>query len=191
MATLSRVRVSWEGAPVVGGGLSTFYSTNLTPTTFVGAVRTFFSNIAFLFPDDVSIQVAGDGDTFTDTTGALVGSWSMTPPAVVLGLDTGTYAKGVGIRTVWNTLGIRNGRRVRGSTFLVPIGSANYDSAGSIASAVLTMVQSAADALEASDSGSMRIWSRPSDSSSTDGASHAITSASVPDAVTWLRSRRT
>lgn len=181
----------WSGAAVVGGGLSTFYSSNSNAATLAAAVRTFFSNVVFLFPDDLTIAVQGGGDTIEDSTGAINGSWTMTPPSQVVGTGTANYAMGVGGRVRWATNGITRGRRVKGTTFLVPFTVNNYSGDGTIDGATLTAVQSAVDVLAAADSGSLRIWSRPSTSGGSDGASHAVTAGTFVDSVSWLRSRRT
>lgn len=191
MATLARLRYVWSGTGIVGGGVSTFYSSNSDPATLNAAIRAFFLANNGLFPSSVSIIPPGSGDTIESTTGVLNGSWSMTAPALVVGAGSGSWAAGVGLRVVWNTAGITRGRRVRGSTFLVPLTTAFYDTNGNIADATWLNVQNSAETLRAADGGSMRIYSRPSAPGVGDGVAHPITSARVPDVVSWLRSRRT
>jgi hypothetical protein len=191
MTTLARIRVEWTGAAVVGGGVSTFYSSNANPATLATAIRTFFSNVVFLFPTSTSILVIGNGDTIVAETGALNGTWTMTQPAVVVGTGTGNWAAGVGARVRWNTNGLTRGRRVKGSTFLVPLTTNNYATDGTIDATTAASTQSAVTVLAAADSGSMRIWSRPSAPGAGDGAAHAVTTGTFVDAVTWLRTRRT
>lgn len=191
MASIARVRAEWGGSGLDGPGVSTFYTANLSPATYVTAVRAFFNNIVSVFPTDIDITVRGDGELIDDATGALSGSWSMTPPAVVTGTNTADYARGVGTRIKWLTGGVTGNRRVRGSTFIVPMTVDSYNTSGALDSAVLSMLQSAATALAAADSGSMVIWTRPSGDPPSGGASHAVTGSTVPNSVSWLRSRRT
>jgi hypothetical protein len=115
----------------------------------------------------------------------------MTPGAVLTGSTTENYAAGVGFRFVWNTAGVTRRRRVRGSTYIVPIKGSFYGPDGTIDNTLITNALASAATLVAADSGSMRVWSRPSAAGASDGAAHQVLSASVPDTVTWLRSRRT
>jgi len=87
----------------------------------------------------------------------------------------------------WNTDSIVGGRRLKGRTFLLPIESVNYDSAGTLVTACLNNFQTAANTLEAV--GKLLIWHRPQQGGS-DGVVGPVTSATVPDRVAWLRTRR-
>lgn len=190
MPTLSRVRVGWTGVPVVGGGVSTFYSSNSDPSAFNTALRAFFVTVGAHLATGVVITFEAAGDTIDEATGEINGSWSMTVPNNVVASGSANWAAGVGARVVWATAGITRGRRVKGSTYLVPIGANLYDGTGSISAGALTDMQSAANTLRAADSGSMRIYTRPNAALGSSGAAHAVTGSTVPDAVTWLRSRR-
>jgi hypothetical protein len=192
MTTLARLRFEWSGIPVVGGGVSTFYTTNLSPLTFTTAVRSFFNSVSGLFPSGVVITAPASGDLITAETGALAGAWAQTPPAPVLAAGgTTAWAAGVGCAVVWNTAGMTRRRRVKGRTYLLPAMASTYQSDGSIADSNLALIQTAANTLIAADSASMRIWTRPLTTESGDGAAHPVVAATVPDRVTWLRSRRT
>lgn len=190
MPTLSRVLVGMAGAGAVGGGVSTFYTSNSDPTAFYTAVRAFFVTAAASLASGSTLVFYGSGDTIDESSGEINGSWSMTKPANVLTSGSSNWAAGVGCRVVWSTSGITRGRRVKGSTFLVPLGGNLYDGLGSIADGTVTALQTAATTLAAADSGSMRIYTRPNAKLGTVGKANAVTGASVPDAVSWLRSRR-
>lgn len=185
------MRVEWSGTAVVGGGVSTFYSSNSAPGTILAAIRAWFLSFNGALPTGVSIVFPSSGETIDDTTGTINGVWTATAPDVVVGQDADPYAAGVGMRVVWNTAGITRGRLVRGATYIVPLSADFYDTNGSIDGTLVSNMQTATDTLIAADSGSLRVWSRPSTSGGSDGASHAITSATVVDAVSWLRTRRT
>lgn len=191
MATLSRVRIAWVGTTSVGPGVSTFYSSNSDPAAFITALRTWFGAFNGLFPLGTVIKFPSAGETIESTDGAINGAWTMTPLADLTGVGGATYAAGVGLRVSWNTAGITRRRRVRGSTFLVPIASSLYQNNGTIDDASLALVNGAIPALIAADGGSMRVYSRPSAVGATDGAAHAVLSGNAPDKVSWLRSRRT
>lgn len=191
MANLWRLRAAWSGAGVVGPGLSTFYFTS----SMIGGsddVQAFFQAIKANIPSSVTIVVPADGDIIEDTTGELIGTWSEPGTGgTTVGTFAGDFARGVGARVRWTTAGVYRGRRVKGTTFLVPIGSALFGLDGLLDPATQTALQTAASALVTAQP-ELRIWSRPvSGVGATPGESNAITSAAVPNTVTWLRSRRT
>ena len=94
------------------------------------------------------------------------------------------------MRFVWNTGARRSGRLVRGSTFLVPVIRSTFDGPGHVDDAARTALQTAATNLVTAAGANLRILSRPGVRVTT-GGSAAIISATVPDKVSWLRSRRT
>jgi len=162
-------------------------------------VLAFFDAAPLLFPVGNTITVPNGGDIIDDVTGNLAGSWTDTGTGgVATGTETGSYAKGVGLQVRWRTSGIVASRRVTGSTFMVPIAGSLYDTDGTIDTAVITSLQSAADDLVAAMAG-FRIWSRPVEADpdhvppivARDGTSSAVVAAVCPDRVSWLRSRRT
>lgn len=177
---------------MTGGGVSTFYTSNLAPGTFNAAVRAFFQNANGLLPQGTTIIPPAVGELIDVDTGEVSGTWSQpTPPAPVNGVDLIDYAQGVGCRVALLTGGITRGRRVRGSTFIVPIGSGFFNTGGNVDSTVVISLQTAANTLIAADSASMRIYSRPQVGASTGGVSHPVTGAFADGRATWLRSRRT
>lgn len=188
MGSISRLRVSWTGGGVIGGGVSTFYFAGADGAN-PGAVRSFFNASPLLFPASVTITVPNNGDVIENTTGDLVGTWTSGGAlAPVSGTNTGDFAMGVGMRVRWLTAGIVAGRRVNGSTFLVPIASGIFDTDGTLDGATVTAEKTAADALVAA-APALCVWSRPTPSRA--GSSHLVMSTQVPDKVSWLRSRRT
>jgi len=187
---MKRYRVSWSGSGVVGSGVSTFYE---SPEALVGGaddLLEFFTAIADRLPGGaVQINVPSSGDLIESTTGDLLGTWSDPGTGgTVGGGGNAIFSNGVGVRVVWNTGGFFGGRRVRGSTFIVPLAIDAYEGAGNITATVITDLQAAADALVAHDA-PFGVWSRPTGSEV--GEFNEWTSARVPDQVSWLRSRRT
>lgn len=182
-----RCRVAWSGSPVVGPGLSTFYALNTSPG-FPAAVRAFFASLTTLLYSGTTITVPNTGDVIDEATGAITGTWTdgaaLTP---VVGAASGVFAAGVGMQVRWRTGGIVAGRRVVGSTFLIPTTTGAFDATGTPGSATITVVQNAADAYIAAAPFAC-IWSRPAPGRA--GTDHLITSASVPDRPSWLVSRR-
>lgn len=188
MTQLCRLRVAWGGSQITGGGLSTFYFATSGSGT-AASVKAFFTAIAGRVPAGVTWTVPTSGDLIEDTTGALAGAWSEpSGGGVVTSTGAVNYAAGVGCRVSWQTTGIHNGRRVKGSTFIVPLVSAVYATDGTIDSVVLSEIQTAATNLVTAQP-AMKVLSKAKVGSP--GASSTILSATAVDKVSWLRSRRT
>lgn len=188
MSNLYRLRVTWGGSPVIGPGVSTFYSIS-AGTGYADAVYDFFNTSPLLFPSGTTITVPDNGETIESTTGALTGTWSSPGEGgTVTGTETGSYSKGVGMRVRWITSGIVGGRHVIGTTFLVPIAGSLFDVDGTIDTAVVSGVQTQADDL-LSAWPDLTVWSRPAGSRA--GNFHVVQSTKAVDGVSWLRSRRT
>lgn len=174
-----------------GAGVTTMhFSGGAIPSTLANAVRTFFNAIAGQFPDDVTIQFPAEVEEVDETTGELIGTTAVTPPASVAGTATGSFAAPAGARLRWNTGAIVRGRRVIGTTFLVPITGAAFGADGTLLGANRTSIQTAAATLIATPNVALAIWSRPSTTGGSDGTYHSVTGASVPEQVSVLRSRR-
>lgn len=189
MAIINRVRAVWSGSAVVGGGISTFYFEG-GDTGFVSDVHGFFTGIKTVLPPSVTITVDNSGDVFESTTGALSGSWSeVASPPIVGSSGTSEHAAGVGARIVWRTNGIVGNRRSIGSTFIVPLHVLSYQADGTLQPATITALQLGITNLLGSTTSSPQVWHRPVGGSG--GLASDIISGSVPDKVSWLRSRRT
>ncbi len=199
MTSISRVRMEWIGAGVVGASTSTFYTRGLA-SALTGALGVWMNAVKGFIPDDISWTIASSGDVIEDSDGELVGSWTGTFVNVTA-TAASNYTVGVGLRQRWDTAGIHGGKRVKGSTFIVPVGGHCWGLDGRATSAAMTAFNNAATALLATSgvSGNMCVWSRPvtadPDASppraARAGASHLVTGASMGSEPTWLRSRRT
>lgn len=195
MADLDRAYVTWSGFPGAPG-VSVFYAT--PGGSVAAALHTFFVALAGVLPVDVTIQVPSSGDTIDDATGFLTGSWTGAGGAAVVGTLNSVYQAPSGIAVRWNTGSIVGTRRLRGRTFLVPIGGTNSTQQGNWNSTVVSTVQTAANGLVAAGTGHFSIWSRPIEPDETAsppiagrvGSSGVVTSATVSSKVAVLRSRR-
>jgi hypothetical protein len=191
MTVLKRYRVAINGGPVVGPGLATFYESPESGVGGADAIEAFYDALKGAIPDGLQFSVPSSGDLITAETGDLVGAWSDPGTGGVVSATGGSaFVNGVGARIVWNTAGVFSGRRVRGSTFIVPLVSAVYEGAGNINSGNITLLQNAANALVAALD-NFAIWSRPNNLAGDNGEANQVTSATVPDKVSWLRGRRT
>ena len=188
MATIGRIRCSWQnwpGAP----GVSTFFTAQPTTQGNVDGIRAFFNALAALLPSGLTITVPFQGDNIDDASGQIVGSWSVTtPPTVVTGTGAGNYAGNAGACVHWTTGGVLNGRRVKGTTFLVPLVSTAFATDGSISTSTLSTIGTAASGLVTAFGTNGRVWSRKT--AFRNGSSYAITGSTVPDLAISLRSRR-
>jgi hypothetical protein len=187
MPNLARVRVVVGGGAVVGPSVSTFFF-NAAGTGWTSDLTNFYDAVKNRHPSSVTFQIPRSGDILDETTGDLVGSWTEAVAGNVTGTGASLFAKGVGYRVKWTTSGVHNGRRVVGSTYMVPMDLGMLDAAGDLGSVQMTAINVAATALVASPSHELRVWSRPVNGAG--GESHVVTSGSVPDAISWLRSRR-
>jgi len=185
MAQIRKIPVQWTGLTGLPG-YSVFYSPTATDAT--ASLVAFFNAIKGLVPSSLQWQVPASGDTLDDATGLLTGTWTGAGAGVVGGSGgTVSYAGGVGAWVNWRTNAIVDGRRLRGRTFLAPLTSACFDSSGTIATAQLATLQTAATVLAAL--GGTVIWSRPVVGGRA-GSSSVVVSGDVPDQATALRSRR-
>jgi len=189
MARLKRHRVTWSGSGVVGPGLTTFY---VKPDSTVGEaddIEAFFTALASSITTAITITIPSSGDILEDTDGTLVGTWSDPGTGgVVTGTSAENFVMGAGARVRWNTSGIHNGRRVKGTTFICPVGISAFSGSLALSTTFQAALQTAASNLVTAVP-ELAIWSRPKVGSP--GASNLVESALVPDAVSWLRSRRT
>lgn len=198
MANIRVLRVALSGNAVVGGGVMTFYNTSETATGWPAAVKSFLNAAPLMFPTSLTFTVPNTGDVLDVDTGALVGSWTdgaaQTPFS---GTNTGDWAAGVGIRVVWNTDVIHARRRLRGSNFLVPVAAGIFDVDGTVDTATISERQTAA-ANYITSQAQAAVYSRPKPARpgahgtlpAVGGFFAPILSATIPDKVSWLRSRR-
>jgi len=188
MPNLARVRVEWAGTPVVGGGLSTFYFDE-AHSGFQADLQTFFDAIKGVFPSLLTWRIPGSGDLIDVATGGLSGTWTEGSDLTVSATGVGQYPLGVGARLTWRTAGLTNGRRVTGATYLAPLLSGQFEGSSALVAAVVTLFNTAGNSLQSASAGNMMIYTQPRPG--TAGAASAVTAASCPDKVSWLRSRRT
>lgn len=180
---------------MVGPGVSTLYCAD-DPVGWPTAAHDFFAAFASALPTGLSIRVPNTGDIIDATTGEITGTWVQgTAPALVNGVGGGVYAKGVGLQVKWSTSGITRGRRVKGTTFIVPLIASAFDSDGTLSSTWVTAGATAGNAYITAAAGAC-IYTRPKPAPGgigpdSPGKIQLITGAVVPDRVSWLRTRRT
>jgi hypothetical protein len=194
-----RVKVRWSGF-IGSPGWTNFYFDSGDGTFYDNAeagncadrVASFLNVIRPRFPDAVTWQIQSDVEAIAAPNGELVSVHNAGARApIVGGAAAASYSGASGIVVTWRTNGVRNGRRVRGRTFLVPAATAAYGNDGTIGPTTLEDINAAAAQLIAAPGqAKLGVWSRPSAVGATDGAFHVVTAASVPDMAAVLRSRR-
>lgn len=203
--------MQWSGFQG-GPGLSVFHFRDFTDQVgsqeqvagAVAKVDAFIQDIRIFIPAPVTLRVSPDVEELEDTTGELTTVYNASPAAATNGLASGgtNYAAAVGAVINWRTGGVRNGRRVRGKTFLVPLSSSAFGVDGTLSdSAITTLSGAAADMVNQTGNGDLGVYARPTavkdaqgnpvpGQFNADGVWHAATSFNVPDLGAVLRSRR-
>lgn len=198
MAPILKVKIKWSGF-AGGPGYTNFFFRDIagTPTQATAdnaalKAGNFCSYVRTYVPIEAALQVQSDVEVIEETTGELQSVFNVTGMTAQQGqAASAPYSAASGGVITWRTDGVRNGRRVRGRTFLVPLANSAYQSDGTIASAALTSLNTnIASFLAPSGSANFGVYARPTSKTATDGIFHKATSFSIPDKVAVLRSRR-
>ena len=142
-----------------GPGVSTQYF--LDTATACTSLRSMWDALTTVMPLDVTIQVQNYGDIIEDTTGDLVDSWAQASVAPSTGLVSGPYAAPVGGHLIWDTATVLDGHRVRGRTFVVPMGGSQFTAIGTVLAGAEATMNAQAAGLVSSESGQLVVWHRP------------------------------
>lgn len=190
---ITRITARWNGFRGAPGYTNFFFDGVLASDGSVEAaglaVSDFFNAIEDRLPSGTTITVQPTADIIDETSGQIMSVVDFAQPPTAAGGDVSGYSAASGAVVNWNTQDYLNGRRVRGRTFLVPLGKSAYDANGDISGATLTTLRSAADALvTAALIHPLCVWHRPVNGAG--GSSHVVSSATVPDLGAILRSRR-
>lgn len=190
MASIARIRVALTG---VNGlpGVSTFYSTSANLAAARSALGTFYGHMPTNWPTGMTYTVENSGDVIDSDTGLLTGAWNDAP--TYTGTSTvpaAAYPAGVGARVRWNTTAVVAGRRLKGSTFIVPLQAGMYGNDGTLDLGYLGSLQTWAQTL--ATSGFLGVYKRPytGPGGAAPGFYTPMVSATVKDQVAVLRSRR-
>lgn len=197
------VRIDWSGGPG-GSGVTTLCvnagaaAGTMTPAdaqVVVNAVDTWLGTWAPAMPTAYTGTVRPTIDIHDQVTGTLTAAVTApTPKAGRAGTMSAVWAAGVGARVIWDTGTIVNGRRVKGSTYLVPLTSFEFEADGTIKNASITAWNTSSATLISTlktPGWPLCVWSRPDDAKGRPGVAPEVTSARVADKTSWLRTRRT
>lgn len=200
MAPILRVKARWsgfQGSP----GYSIFHFKDFAAETYVqtdatavvNKTRAFFLAVAGLLPAVVSVDVQTDVELIDHDSGDLIDVLNANPVATVTGGASGTapYAAASGAVVSWRTTQVRNGRRIRGRTFLVPLSSAAFESNGTLTSGALTSLGIAGQGMiTPGDGPDFGVYARPPAGGVGAGEFAQAMGFTAPDIGAVLRSRR-
>lgn len=199
MAHMAKVTIEWSGFPG-GPGYSNLYFRDfigdgtLDQAIVDGALAktdTWLAAIRAGLPSSVMTRVDNTVEAIEDTTGALQGFWTGTTAAAAGGSGGTAYSAASGAVVTWYTSTVRNSRRVRGRTFIVPLGTLQYETDGTIIPTRLASYNAACEALiDQGTVADLGIWSRPTTPGGTDGDWSVVTAFRIPDMAAILTSRR-
>lgn len=190
---ITRITAVWSGfrgAP----GYSNFHfagdgTDSLGLDSAAEAVHSFFEAFRIRLPTSVSIQIQPTAEVIDEASGQILGSYDITELDPVTGGTSSMYSAATGAVVNWNTQAYRNGRRIRGRTFLVPLTSNSFDSQGDLATETLTSLRNGAEFLASGASVlPFVVWARPINGSG--GTAEPVRSFNIPDLGAVLRSRR-
>jgi hypothetical protein len=208
---LYRVRVvssGWLGGP----GVNTFYFQPNNDGNTVSAegaqscvdrVHSAFVAMANIFSSSTTFTVSPDVDVLQDETGTLSTTFSVTPPAAVVGASPAGYAPLPAMLLMrLRTSTVNDGSTISGRAFLGPVGQGN-DLNGTPADSARTLVLAGGAALFVGGVDAdprLAVWRRPRDADATRktpsartarvGLGAAVTSITAPDKFGVLTSRR-
>jgi hypothetical protein len=193
MGLLWKYTTTWSGGKI-GTGFTNLYFTLGTGTAqaVADSVKAFFSgcySVGAFLPTGVTMSFASQVDQIGDHSGELTLSELVTPPSPITGSDGTRYAAVAGGCVTWQTNGFLGGKRVRGRTFLVPVGGGGLQADGTLDSTFLGFVSTAAAALIAATP-ELVVWHRPTSTAAADGAPFVVTGAKITDRAAYLTSRR-
>lgn len=192
-----RVTARWTGFSGAPGYSNFYFSSGFLDGGVLGEeaellaerVRVSFTQIGGLLPAGSSVTVMPEIPVIDSDTGVAQDFISIDQPEPVEAGTSTSYAGPAGAVVTWRTNDLRNGRRIRGRTFLVPIGTQHYEPDGTLDSGAISSIQDFADRLMGNPlEGDLGIWSRPV--GGTGGVFATVVNYSVPDMVAVLRSRR-
>ena len=158
----------------------------------VAQVQTWVTAQRPFLPPSVVVGIDPAVSEHNEQTGDIENFFTATPAAAAAGTSTSTtFTSGAGYCISWSTGGVRNGRRVRGRTFVVPIASSQYETDGSLLNASITTWRNAANAL-ATDANNVRlgIFAHTPGAIIPDGGIYDVTSVNIKDRPAFLTSRR-
>lgn len=205
MGDILRVKMRWGGMPGAPG-LSVFHFTHPSGSfadldagaaqEAVDRVDTFAAGVVFWMPYQTTLEVLSDVELIDGASGDLEDIFGTTPDATRTSPQSAgqVYAGPVGAIINWKTATIRNGRRLRGKTFLVPLNGGVFSDNGTPAAGLITSLNTHATNLRTAGTDTqLAIYGRPMTPAIgivPEGVVGLVSAHNVPDFAAVLRSRR-
>lgn len=199
MAQMLKFTTNWTGF-VGAPGYTNMYVRDFSGTgevtqaeadSFTTRLDAFWDALAPLLPPVASVLVDPSVEVIEDSTGTLEGFMTVAADPTRIGGASANYAAPVGAVINWYTNVVRNGRRLKGKTFIVPLAASAYEANGTIAATPLATIRTAANTLvTALGDGRLGVWGRPTTSGGSDGIWGFAEQSVVPDMAAILSSRR-
>lgn len=193
-----RITARWTGFPGAPGYSNFYFASgwndgglfNEEAEILANRVADAFRELGSVLPPSVNIDIDPEVPVIDSDSGVASDFISIEPPNTVSGSGASDYFTGPsGAVVTWRTNDLRNGRRIRGRTFLVPLSNGAYDEDGTLRPGAITNIRAFADTMIGGAlSGDLGVWSRPVGGSG--GVFASVVNATVPDLAAVLRSRR-
>lgn len=186
--------LDWTGG-IGGAGVTIMHWDSSTGSAadaaeVVGVMNTFATAISAEIPTAVNVQARAEVLVVDPDDGTITSSWTVSPaPTLKAGQSAGVYSRLSGGCINWSTDLFVDSRRVKGRTYIVPVGQGKMQSDGTLDPAFLTEMNTAGVALLGLDP-AFCIWHRPTAPGASDGAIGHVISLRVPDKAIKLSSRR-
>jgi len=174
-------------------GAETQLDGQLEADDVVAKTDAFLVPLVAVLPNVVKVQALSEVEEINPGTGDLIGFWTGPTKTERAGTAAATagWAAAAGAVISWTTASVRNGRRVRGRTFVVPLSNECWDVDGTIKPVPMNSLNNAALALRTgSDVTQFAIFARPTAVGASDGMASPVLAHRVPDMSAILRSRR-
>jgi hypothetical protein len=199
MAQMAKVTINWTGFPG-GPGFTNLFFRDFSGSgaidqaivdDAVSKTDTWLAAWKASLPNSVTTGVDPTVEAIEETTGELQSFYTGTPAAASVGTGGTSYSSPSGAVVSWYTSTVRNGRRMRGRSFMVPLSTTAYETDGTLTTSKLATWTTASTALigvgTAADLG---VWGRPTTQGGTDGQWALVTATKIPDMAAILTSRR-
>lgn len=210
MASIGRVKIEWSGFQG-GPGLTVLHFGTADLATFgqteandaVAKADAFIQALKAHIPYQATLRTLADVEALEVGTGALQSIYSTTPAATATSTQSlgQKYTAASGAVITWKTNHVKNRRRMRGRTFLVPLGISVVENNGTLDPAFITGMNTAATALRNTGAVTrLYVYARPKkdidlpeplpDYTFSGGEAGEVIGHAIPDKAAVLRSRR-
>lgn len=159
----------------------------------VAKMQTFATAIKSTLPNVVTLQVQNEVEEIVTASGSMLGVFTTASQTAQTGTASAAagWAAAAGAVISWSTAGVRNGRRVRGRNFVVPLSNEAWDVDGTLKTVPMNTLNSASTALRTAGTAvGLTVYARPTAPGATDGVEWEVSGHRIPDMSAILRSRR-